>query len=157
MNPAVSRNKKGPVSHRLTAQETGPGTNKEENLFAGLHNSIPILFGEDQVSPQKGEIMDAVKTCDLYEGSYYLLNGCELEAIEGLKVNGSVTCRLTVTGANLAHLQYEYLQGKAAANLFQFRRAYSQLSFLVQKAKKKFKNQLKQESQQSSSQQGGDV
>lgn len=101
--------------------------------------------------------MDAVTTCDLYEGSYYLLNGCELEAIEGLKVNGSVTCRLTVTGESLAHLQYEYLQGKAQANLFQFRRAYSQLSSLVLKAKKKFKNQLKQESQHSPGQEGGEV
>ena len=100
--------------------------------------------------------MDAVTTCDLYEGSYYLLNGCELEAIEGIKVNGTITCRLTVTGGNLAHLQYEYLQGQAAANLFQFRRAYSQLSSLVQKARKKFRNQLKQEPLQEK-QQGGQV
>lgn len=86
-----------------------------------------------------------VTTCDLYEGSYYLLNGCELEAIEGLKVNGSVTCRLTLSAVNLNTLQLTYLQGQAEANLFQFRRTYGQLSALVQKAKKKFKNQLKQQ------------
>ena len=86
-----------------------------------------------------------VATCDLYEGSYYLLNGCELEAIEGLKVNGSVTCRLTLSAVNLNTLQLTYLQGQAEANLFRFRRTYGQLSALVQKAKKKFKNQLKQQ------------
>lgn len=89
--------------------------------------------------------MDSVTTFDLYEGSFYLLNGCELEAIEGLKINGALTCQLTVTGANLAHLQYKYLQGQAQANLFQFRRTYSHLNALVQKAKKKFKSQLNQE------------
>ncbi len=86
-----------------------------------------------------------VTTCDLYEGSYYLLNGCELEAIEGLKVNGSVTCRLTLSAVNLNTLQLTYLQGQAEANLFRFRRTYGQLSALVQKAKKKFKNELKQQ------------
>ena len=89
----------------------------------------------------------AVTTFDLYEGTYYLLNGCELEAIEGLKVNGSITCRLTFSGDNLNTLQLNYLQGQAEANLFGFRRTYSQLSSLVLKAKKKFKNQLKQEAQ----------
>ena len=91
---------------------------------------------------------DQVSTCDLYEGTYYLLNGCELEAIEGLKVNGAITCRLTFSGDELNRLQLSYLQGQAGANLFEFRRAYSQLSSLVLKAKKKFRNQLKQEVQQ---------
>ena len=90
---------------------------------------------------------DQVSTCDLYEGTYYLLNGCELEAIEGLKVNGAITCRLTLSGDELNRLQLSYLQGQAGANLFEFRRAYSQLSSLVLKAKKKFRNQLKQEVQ----------
>ncbi len=94
-----------------------------------------------------------VSTCDLYEGTYYLLNGCELEAIDGLKVNGNLTCRLTFSGDNLNSLQLAYLQGKAHSNLFQFRRAYGQLNALVLKAKKKFRNQLKQESQKK----GGEV
>ena len=96
---------------------------------------------------------DQVSTCDLYEGTYYLLNGCELEAIEGLKVNGAITCRLTFSGDELNRLQLSYLQGQAGANLFEFRRAYSQLSSLVLKAKKKFRNQLKQEVQKK----GGEV
>ena len=98
-----------------------------------------------------------ISTCDLYEGTYYLLGGSELEAIEGLKVNGSITCRLAFSGDNLNTLQLTCLQGQAQANLFQFRRTYSQLSALVQKAKKKFKNQLKQEAQQSPRKEGGEV
>lgn len=94
-----------------------------------------------------------VSTCDLYEGTYYLLNGCELEAIEGLRVNGKLTCRMNFTGENLTQLQLSYLQGQAGANLFEFRRTYSQLSALVLKAKKKFRNQLKQESQKK----GGEI
>ncbi len=86
-----------------------------------------------------------VTTCDLYEGAFYLLKGCELEAIEGLKINGSITCQLSFSGVNLNTLQLTYLQGQAEANLFQFRRTYSQLSALVQKAKKKLKSQLKQQ------------
>ena len=87
-----------------------------------------------------------VATCDLYEGSYYLLNGCELEAIEGLRLNGELTCRMSFAGPKLEALQLVYLQGRAEANLFEFRRTYGQLSSLVLRAKKKFKNQLKQES-----------
>jgi len=98
-----------------------------------------------------------ISTCDLYEGSYYLLGGCELEAIEGVKVNGAITCRLAFSGENLNTLQLTYLQGQASANLFQFRRTYSQLSALLQKAKKKFKNQLKQEAQAEPLQEGGEL
>jgi len=92
--------------------------------------------------------MDTVTTFDLYEGSYYLLGGCELEAIEGLKVNGTLTCRMSFTGEKLVQLQLSYLNGQASANLFEFRRTYSQLSSLVLKAKKKLRNQLKQGIQQ---------
>ncbi len=92
--------------------------------------------------------MDTVTTFDLYEGSYYLLGGCELEAIEGLKVNGTLTYRMSFTGEKLVQLQLSYLNGQASANLFEFRRTYSQLSSLVLKAKKKLRNQLKQGIQQ---------
>jgi hypothetical protein len=86
----------------------------------------------------------SVTTCDLYEGAYYLLNGCELEAIEGMNVAGELTCRMSSTGRRLEALQLVYLQGRSEANLFEFRRTYGQLSALVLRAKKKFKNQLKQ-------------
>jgi hypothetical protein len=55
----------------------------------------------------------SVTTCDLYEGAYYLLNGCELEAIEGLNVAGELTCRMSFSGRRLEALQLVYLQGPA--------------------------------------------
>jgi hypothetical protein len=90
----------------------------------------------------------AVRTFDLYEGAYYLLNGCELEAIEGLKVNGQLSCRMSFSGSELAVLQLTYLQGEATANLFAFRRTYSQLASLVGKAKRKLKSELNEQKQQ---------
>lgn len=90
----------------------------------------------------------AVTTCDLYEGAYYLLNDCELEAIEGLKLGGELTCRMSFSGPEIEALQLVYLQGRPVANLFAFRRAYGQLSSLILRARKKFKNQLKQEAQE---------
>ena len=80
-----------------------------------------------------------ITTCDLYEGTFYLLNNCELVEIEGLKLGGQVTCRMIIKGPVLHDLQLSYLRGEASANLFKFRRTYSQLQNLIQKAKKKFK------------------
>ena len=87
-------------------------------------------------------MVDIITTTDLYESTYYLLTGCELEAIEGVRVNGKITCRLSFRSPKIPHLQMEYFQGRAAVNLFQFRRAYGQVNALVRSAKKKAKAQL---------------
>jgi hypothetical protein len=88
-----------------------------------------------------------ISTFDLYEATYFTLNGCELETIEGLKANGKVACKLTFRGENLPTLQIQYLNGDAMVNLFQFRRAFGQLNAWVNTTRKKFKNQLKQQKQ----------
>ena len=74
---------------------------------------------------------DPISTTDLYEGTYYLLSGCELVAIEALRVNGSITCRLSFDGECLQRLQLEYFNGKAQVALFEFRRAFGQINALV--------------------------
>jgi len=84
-----------------------------------------------------------VSTSDLYEGAYYLLSNCELVAIEGLVVNGQVTCRLSFNGSRLPELQAKYFGGKTEVNLFLFRRAYSQIVQHVNEAKKKMKAELR--------------
>ena len=89
--------------------------------------------------------MQKIITCDLYEATYYTLNGCELETIEGLQVNGKIACKLTFRGEKLPTLQISYLNGEATVNLFQFRRTFSQLSAWVNTSRRKFKNQLKQQ------------
>ena len=79
-----------------------------------------------------------VTTTDLYEATYYFLNGCELTEIAGTKVNGKITCELTFGKPDISQLQLNYLQGKASVNIFQFRRAYGQIASWVAKAKKEF-------------------
>ena len=75
---------------------------------------------------------EQVSTTDLYEGTYYLLHGCELVCIEGVPINGSITCKLAFQGAPLSRLQLEYFSGKVNA--------------LVREAKKKAKGRLRQAS-----------
>jgi hypothetical protein len=79
-----------------------------------------------------------VTTTDLYEATYYFLNGCELTEIAGTKVNGKLNCELTFNKSDISQLQLNYLQGKASVNIFQFRRAYGQIHSWVLKAKKDF-------------------
>ena len=88
---------------------------------------------------------EQVTTTDLYECAFYLLKCCELVGIEGMRVNGSIICRLTFTGENIEHLQLEYFNGKAVVPLFPFRRAFGQINALVYSAKKKARNQMRQE------------
>jgi glutathione peroxidase-family protein len=88
---------------------------------------------------------DRLTTTDLYESTFYLLGGCELTGIEAERVNGTISCRLTFQGEKLAALQSEYFAGNAKVLIFPFRRAFGQVNALVYSAKKKAKNQLRQE------------
>jgi len=88
---------------------------------------------------------DQITTTDLYESAFYLLKGCELILIEGVRVNGTITCRLTFQGQDVGRLQLEYFNGNATVPLFPFRRAIGQVNALVYSAKKKARNQLRQE------------
>ena len=88
---------------------------------------------------------ETVSTTDLYEGTFYLMGGCELLGIEAERVDGSITCRLSFRGEKLASLQSEYFAGKAKVALLPFRRAFGQVNALVYSAKKKAKGQLRQE------------
>jgi len=79
-------------------------------------------------------------TTDLYEATYYYLNGCELVEITGERVNGRITCELTFGKPDISNLQLTYLRGRAEVNVFQFRRAYGQITSWVARAKKEFKS-----------------
>ena len=90
---------------------------------------------------------ETVTTTDLYESTFYMLGGCQLVAIEAEKVDGAITCRLSFQGDKLPELQSEYFAGKAKVALFPFRRAFGQVNALVYSAKKRAKNQLRQQEQ----------
>jgi hypothetical protein len=84
-----------------------------------------------------------IKTTDLYEAAWHLLNGAELTAIQGIKVNGKVACELTFTHPQITQLQLSYFQSNAEVNLLDFRRAFARVHAWVHSAKKKYKNVLK--------------
>ena len=86
-----------------------------------------------------------VSTNDFYEAAYYLLNGCEVVDIEGVKVGSRIMCRCILTGEAISELQLAYLNGKAEANILSLRRMVGQVSAWVNTAKKKYKNQLNQQ------------
>ena len=86
---------------------------------------------------------ESVSTTDLYEGTFYLMGGCELVGIEAQRVDGVITCRLTFRGEKLAELQSEYFAGRARVSLFSFRRAFGQVNALVYTAKKRAKSHLR--------------
>jgi hypothetical protein len=87
--------------------------------------------------------MGKVATTDVYESCYYLINTCQLEAIEGVPLNGEITCKLIFSGERITDLQADYFRGTASVNLFNFRRTYSQVCVYIQQAKKKLKAELK--------------
>ncbi len=84
-----------------------------------------------------------VSTNDLYEATYYLMNGCELVSLDGMRVNGKVTCRMNLEGGELARLQLLYLQGEAHVNLIDFRRAFGHVYNIAHKEKTRCKKVLK--------------
>lgn len=91
--------------------------------------------------------MAKVSTTDLYESCYYLLNSCTLEAIEGIPVNGEITCKLYFNGEHITDLQADYFRGTAQVNLFNFRRTYNQINAHIQQTKKKLRAELRAQNQ----------
>jgi hypothetical protein len=83
---------------------------------------------------------DQVTTCDLYEAAYYMLQGCELSAIEGVKLNGKISCKIKLSGDAISKHQIDFFQANATVNLMDFRRTFGTLFNIVQKQKKRFKN-----------------
>lgn len=84
----------------------------------------------------------SISTSDLYEAAYYLVNGCELVEITAAPAGRELRCRMSFAGQSIEHLQVSYLHGHAAANLFQFRRAYNELAAALMRAKKQAKVEL---------------
>lgn len=80
-----------------------------------------------------------INTTDLYEAAFYLTLGAEITAIEAFSVNRKATCRLYLSGNDIAEAQAKYFQGKASVNLFEFRRAYQQVASYITDAKKELK------------------
>ena len=80
--------------------------------------------------------MDHADVTDLYQASYLVLQGCTLQGIECIPTGGSLSCRMTFAGPELAQAQDDYFAHRAVVNLYAFRSAYNQVNSFVHQAKK---------------------
>jgi hypothetical protein len=80
-----------------------------------------------------------------------LLQGANLDEIEGMQTKGRIICRMILSGKNITRLQLTYLNGDAKAGVLELRSMLGQVNAWIYAAKKKFKNQTQQEDQ------GGEV
>ena len=69
--------------------------------------------------------MDTITVTDLYQATWFLINGTELKEVECIPMGGQLACRLTFSGAKIPQLQELYFTREAAANLFSFRQGYN--------------------------------
>ena len=94
-----------------------------------------------------------ITTSDAWEAAYMLIHGAHLAEIEGMQTNGRIICRMILSGENITKLQLTYLNGEAKAGVLELRSMLGQVNAWMHAAKKKFKNQFKQEA----SAQGGEA
>ena len=88
--------------------------------------------------------MDTITVTDLYQATWFLINGSELREVECIPIGGQLACRLTFSGLEIPILQEQYFTRQAAANLFAFRQGYNQINSFMHQAKKSF-NQKQRE------------
>ena len=84
-----------------------------------------------------------VITSDIYEATYYFLNGATISSLEVVQEVKREICKITLEGENLPVLQNQYFQGNVSVNLFEFRRNYNRVINLVTIAKRDAKMKLK--------------
>ena len=94
-----------------------------------------------------------ITTSDAWEAAYMILHGATLDEIEGMQTNNRIICRMILSGKNITKLQLTYLNGEAQAGILELRSMLGQVNAWMYAAKKKFKNQLAQET----AIQGGEV
>jgi len=82
--------------------------------------------------------METEVVTDLYQASYYVLNGGEVVAIECIPSGMATSCRIMMEGENLTTWSQTWYAKQAAANLTAFRQAYNQVYTLCQQAKRNY-------------------
>src|SRR6266542_3440137 len=86
----------------------------------------------------KGTSMETAELTDLYQASYYLLNGCEILGVACIPAGMGTSCRIAVQGANLTALAQDWFDRKAVVNLWAFRNAYTEIHTHVQQTKRSY-------------------
>lgn len=82
-----------------------------------------------------------ITTSDIYEASYYFLNGANISRLAVVEELQKQIFKITLTGEmdNLAKLEQEYFQGLVTVNLFDFRRCYNRIINIISNAKRDVK------------------
>ena len=80
-----------------------------------------------------------ISTTDLYEAAFYLIEGFKLEKVEIVNQNRKEMGKFILSGEGIQKAQIIYLNGEAAVNVMDFRRAYNQLTTLVGQAKRELR------------------
>ena len=86
-----------------------------------------------------------ITTSDAWEAAYMILHGANLDEIEGMQTNNRIICRMILSGKDITKLQLTYLNGEAEANVLKMRSMVGQVNAWMYAAKKKFKNQLQEQ------------
>jgi len=88
-----------------------------------------------------------ISTSDAWEAAYMLLEGANLDEIEGMQTNGRIICRMILSGENITKLQLTYLNGEAKAGILEMRSMLGQVNAWLYAARKKFKSQQQEKAQ----------
>ena len=88
--------------------------------------------------------MDTITVTDLYQATWFLINGTELKEVECIPMGGQLACRLTFSGQKIPQLQELYFTREAASNLFSFRQGYNQINSFVHQAKKSYSHRQRE-------------
>ena len=84
--------------------------------------------------------MDEQYVTDLYQASYFLMNGCEITGVQCIPTGGALSCRIGFRGEDLGTLTTRWFEKRAAVNLWAFRSAYNQINSYVHQAKRSYKD-----------------
>ena len=82
--------------------------------------------------------METAEVTDLYQASYYLLNGAKVLGVECIHTGAGTNCRIELSGTNLSTLADAWFDKKAVVNLWAFRIAYTEINSHIQKAKRSY-------------------
>jgi hypothetical protein len=88
--------------------------------------------------------MKSVEVTDLYEAAYLVVQGGRITGVQCIPLSASIGCRFTITGSGLAEARESYQDKTAAANLYAFRGAYTQVNGYMHEAKKAFERERRQ-------------
>lgn len=138
--------KKEPVSLLILGGRTGRRANtqrgnpRHDGTFYHEHGTSVT---DSRGSSLGGKGMETVELTDLYQATYYLMQGCELTGVECIPAGTGTSCKIRFRGERFTALERAWYDKAARVNLWDFRTAYSEISSHVQNAKRSYERSRK--------------